>query len=716
MSKPSIIQRFGTTRFGQALGRSLAQLTANFTRGLDLNDAGLPSSFTRPMAQSAWVHAAVSKVAGPIAAVELCFSENDEEIEDEAFTEFWRNPAINPDGSLISAADFRDISASWLLLRGEVFYLLDDSWALPFPEVAGGLRRTPLIILRPDRMRHVVRGGELQEWVLTDAAGRQIHLPLDRVVHIKRFNPYDPWRGLGNLEAAMIAAGGDYAAGLFAKNTAEANGDQGVYIVAKGGLPGDEQREQIIAQLREKRSAQQRGIFRPAFLTGDISIEDPKIRSVDVAFVTQRQEARKEIAAAFGVPPSFFDPQASYSIGSASDRYILIEETCKPLGTKLCGGWAFIGSRLLGRRIEAELDWDDHSVMQQVRRERLDGAIKLWNVGMPMREVSDYLGLDLPEYAGWDVGYLPFSVAPVGATGETMAEPTTDPTLSEGDAASTDPVQEMLRALRSSGRSAAEAKASNAQLWRSHMQRRRSTVKAFESKVTKALLAARTEILRKLESSGLAKSQTRNSSVIEILFDFKAWDKGLTAVLGNLSKATLEKAGTELFQEIGKDDPWKMPMPEAIQFLNERENVISQANAGMWQKVKDSLVEGLNEGDTLKELSARVRAEFNHLSDYEAKRIALTETGAAYGAGRQQAMEDAGVQFKSWLSSHGPNVRAAHRAAEIQYAAQPIPVDEPFIVGGEQLMYPGDPSGSPGNVINCQCIQIAVAPPENSDT
>jgi len=30
-------------------------------------------------------------------------------------------------------------------------------------------------------------------------------------------------------------------------------------------------------------------------------------------------------------------------------------------------------------------------------------------------------------------------------------------------------------------------------------------------------------------------------------------------------------------------------------------------------------------------------------------------------------------------------------------------MDEPFIIGGESLDYPGDPSGSAANVINCRC-------------
>ncbi len=33
-------------------------------------------------------------------------------------------------------------------------------------------------------------------------------------------------------------------------------------------------------------------------------------------------------------------------------------------------------------------------------------------------------------------------------------------------------------------------------------------------------------------------------------------------------------------------------------------------------------------------------------------------------------------------------------------------MDEAFDVGGEQLMYPGDPAGSAGNICNCRCTVI----------
>jgi hypothetical protein len=75
-------------------------------------------------------------------------------------------------------------------------------------------------------------------------------------------------------------------------------------------------------------------------------------------------------------------------------------------------------------------------------------------------------------------------------------------------------------------------------------------------------------------------------------------------------------------------------------------------------------------------------------------------------------MKEAGVEYKTWLTSHGPTVRPTHEEAEEKYGDSPIPVEEPFEVGGEQLMFPGDPSGSAEEVINCQCVQLASQGPE----
>jgi hypothetical protein len=54
-------------------------------------------------------------------------------------------------------------------------------------------------------------------------------------------------------------------------------------------------------------------------------------------------------------------------------------------------------------------------------------------------------------------------------------------------------------------------------------------------------------------------------------------------------------------------------------------------------------------------------------------------------------------------------VRPDHVKAGQQYPLdRAIPVDKPFIVGGEALMQPLDPTASPAQTRNCRCVSVPV--------
>jgi uncharacterized protein with gpF-like domain len=59
---------------------------------------------------------------------------------------------------------------------------------------------------------------------------------------------------------------------------------------------------------------------------------------------------------------------------------------------------------------------------------------------------------------------------------------------------------------------------------------------------------------------------------------------------------------------------------------------------------------------------------------------------------------------RRWMAALDDRTRDAHGSAD----GQIVKVDKPFNVGGEELMYPGDPAGSAENVINCRCTQEPV--------
>lgn len=84
--------------------------------------------------------------------------------------------------------------------------------------------------------------------------------------------------------------------------------------------------------------------------------------------------------------------------------------------------------------------------------------------------------------------------------------------------------------------------------------------------------------------------------------------------------------------------------------------------------------------------------------------------GDAQMASAAEAMKGGGfLMMKYWLTAEDSRTRPTHDLAGETYDIKhPIPQDEPFIVGGESMLYPLAPTASPGNTINCRCVSVPV--------
>jgi hypothetical protein len=100
------------------------------------------------------------------------------------------------------------------------------------------------------------------------------------------------------------------------------------------------------------------------------------------------------------------------------------------------------------------------------------------------------------------------------------------------------------------------------------------------------------------------------------------------------------------------------------------------------------------------EIAAYIRENVYSIVRPYAATIARTEVNSAYNEARQARFNESGYTHKAWVNSGDDKVRHAHLVG-IGY----IPIDEPFNVGGEDMLYPLDDSlgASAGNIINCRC-------------
>ena len=109
---------------------------------------------------------------------------------------------------------------------------------------------------------------------------------------------------------------------------------------------------------------------------------------------------------------------------------------------------------------------------------------------------------------------------------------------------------------------------------------------------------------------------------------------------------------------------------------------------------------GVAEGLGVAQIASFVRDLVPGLSRYRSALIARTESHGAANYGADAAAKDTGlVLMKEWVAAADERTRPDHD----NVSALPIPMDSLFQVGTDMLAYPGDPNGSPEQVINCRC-------------
>lgn len=121
--------------------------------------------------------------------------------------------------------------------------------------------------------------------------------------------------------------------------------------------------------------------------------------------------------------------------------------------------------------------------------------------------------------------------------------------------------------------------------------------------------------------------------------------------------------------------------------------------------VRAIISDGVDQGLSERAIAKMINAIAPTKSASRSQTIARTEAHQAANVTAAATAKASGLALKKrWSASKGERTRHAHREADGQTVAQ----DQPFIVDGEGLMFPGDPRGRASNVINCRCMVLYV--------
>lgn len=128
------------------------------------------------------------------------------------------------------------------------------------------------------------------------------------------------------------------------------------------------------------------------------------------------------------------------------------------------------------------------------------------------------------------------------------------------------------------------------------------------------------------------------------------------------------------------------------------------------RRLQNAITQGIIQGESIPAIGKRLTEELGASNSKQMTMFARTAMTGAHNAGRMERLheaQDMGIEVKKqWLAAKDDKVRDTHEYLD----GQIVDVDEPFRVGGMEIMFPGDPSAPPELVYNCRCTMVYVYP------
>jgi len=156
-----------------------------------------------------------------------------------------------------------------------------------------------------------------------------------------------------------------------------------------------------------------------------------------------------------------------------------------------------------------------------------------------------------------------------------------------------------------------------------------------------------------------------------------------------------------------KDEFWR----EMVLWISsETAKKITMINKTTRDVIKKVIEKGTMSGKSYREIAKDLRKIKGITNPRRAMVIARTETHTALVKSMDVAAKSTKIEMeREWCAvlderTRGSNAKDKwnHIIADKEVVGQ----DEPFLATGEPLEFPGDPSGSPGNVISCRCVVL----------
>lgn len=388
---------------------SLPQASPNWSRFAKMQEkwdtkAAIQEGFNA----SAIVYAAIEKRAKLVAAVPW---QAKRKLSDGTFEHVANSP-------LQLLIDNPNPDQSWY----EIMYEAEQSICLSgnnfISEIRAGSKNQPMQLWHlPSQFIKIKPGKEklVDYFEYTETSGKQV-INAEDMIQLKMPNPNDRYFGQPILMAASRAADVDRESADWQRYSLQNRGIADFSIELPEGSTAEQ--AQSFQDALAKRHQSPVNARKP--IVGNFKVNEMGQSAKEMDFVESRKATWSELAAAFGVPLAAlgFTESVNLSNADAMNRQIYLDTIVPQLE---------LYKRQLTLQLARDfgdewiLDYDLSAIpaMQANLGEKIDNAVKLYNMGVPFNTLDEKLGLNIGEIDGGDVAFMASAT-----TGETEDERT----------------------------------------------------------------------------------------------------------------------------------------------------------------------------------------------------------------------------------------------------------------------------------------------------
>ena len=577
------------------------------------------SSNFRPQQQLKGItYKAVDKIGISISKYEpLVLKPNGDAIPNHPITVLSKKP--NP---RYNSSDFYHLWAMLYEIYGETF------WYLARGETTRRVKE--IYLLNPAQMEVKVYDGELVGYVMHKENGNQIPFQLDEIIHDKRPNPFNEWRGLSVLEKASIYVDTEIITSTFTLNYMKNNASPSGIVT----LPNMDKEafKQFCNQWREGYEGPENAGKTAFIRSGEADFKAVGATLKDIDQKVTRDMAKEDVLLMLEVPKALLGISDETGLGRASIEtlhYIFNKEKIDPYMERLDRIWERIANTggLNGGTIDLNIEHASPIPEdKEYKLQRNEKAVNKWITVNEARAIDGLEPLNDPKYDEITLGQ-PVAVAEQ----KKMEVQTKKIILKKAPNANS---KEVLKEEHDKQEEFRKLLVENSELY------------------TKKVKVEIAKFASKQEAKIIANINLSKKAFEEWLPSVKEESVELAAILTPIILQLMEEQSKDVANFITGE--LLVISPEIRKETEARIlKIAGLYNEDTMKALEKTLTEGTTNGESLVKLKKRVEKTFQDAKGYRAERIARTESLRASNTTAELVYKQNGYSTVRWFINPG---------------------------------------------------------------